>query len=1012
MKKTRLRRLRGILAATLSLALVMTPLTVGAEETNPATASEEAEEEVTLSEEAIAQLAEKAAEKNAESVKIDAESAFARLEELGIDAENIELSLGDDTASGETTDATQDNETTDATQDNTTTSPNNGTTSPNNGTASPNNEAISNNNSVTNNNPTSNNENAPKDGYTEIKMKAAVQKNNTIKIAWNAPKGAKKYKLYQRVAEGFYTSESDAWYEIPSTEYKGTAKSYTDKKFKESTETTKYLDVYKLIAYDKDGEEIGTYITAAAPLMFYVENGVATDTFDFYFSEMMSESSISYALQTAAQNKEKTDTKNPNGFQDGWTTTVASTDTYIVDKWPATKSSNISTVVGTYEKQSGQTFTSGTTYYNRVRVVYKDPSTGVEYYSAPSNVISRKDGPDKVMILDITGLKYEKGNTAANKKRANDYIASYGTMVNGEWVDGTPLSQDEFSHLTNTTTDAKNGYVFFWAKNESNIKSYQLLRCNTALGTYKSVKTYSATQETADFWKVTLPEGSIFEVEGYSVYCIHYTNFPPESTYYYAVRAVATNKAVGGYGVGLGNTTIMDQVQGTVILDATPSQLNVYWNHDDCVKQYWVYRSKNPASDYAETYIDDDGNETVADETKLNPLDLNNYKKLGTVKGTKTTTITYEDEEGNKQTEVYNRYTDKKVPKLETEYLYIIKPVYNTKSAKKLDYNLELCSSPVAGETTAYGVKVKSLSVSSTALDKIKISWKGVKNIPNYDIYRIATDSSTSAKTYLDSDGAITSAWTKVTSVKKNSTGTITWTDSTSASDLVPCQYYFYGIIPTSENPDGSAGIPTVSNRIRTVPKAVTSVKASFRATGQGARVTWSGNSSDSSAASRVGYTYSYQIKVGDASWRSAKSPYDDTSALTSGSSRTYQVRAIVTNSNGVIQAASSAVSVKFTASSNINLYDSTGTNAINTNPTTINIKKGSRVDLKARLADGTTTNLQVVCTSGANAVAVEQSISGGYLNFAFGGVNVGTQTFEVRSGNSVARKITVNVVN
>ena len=84
--------------------------------------------------------------------------------------------------------------------------------------------------------------------------------------------------------------------------------------------------------------------------------------------------------------------------------------------------------------------------------------------------------------------------------------------------------------------------IFFIGEDdESNIKSYDLMRSVSENGPYSKIKNYPLTSNMLLKLNIT--------VEGFkdlNIYAMQYTSFPMEKDYYYTVRAVSKTGSVTG----------------------------------------------------------------------------------------------------------------------------------------------------------------------------------------------------------------------------------------------------------------------------------------------------------------------------------------------------------------------------------------------------------------------------------------------------------------------------------
>lgn len=935
------RKLKTLLATVLSAALLVTPLTAFGAETpaDPAeaavTETETQEDEAELSEEAMAEIRESLSEEET----VEQEIPETLLELIGEGKSVSDNTVSDNTVSG------------------------------GDGTVSSNDPTVSGGEIIDPDTPLPE-YSTEQDAYQAIKLNAAVQKNNTVKISW-APAASYKYKSFKLFAR---LKDDSAW-STTNLLTKPNQKSYVDKtNFAASKEDANYLDVYKLECYltaDCTGDHTD-YITAAVPLLFTAETGDQVGMMNMMFSEMISSQAITYDLQVAEQNKEYDPAKAPKGFNAEQTTTVSSEELLTeADKWAIGKV-QMAAVQAVYSA-SKPGLTVDTTYFNRVKAAYT--LDGVRYISAPSNVIKYKYGPGSCLLIDIVGLKYTaKDNTGANKARYENFVKYDGS-----------ISQDEFEHVTNITTCAKNGIVIFAVPKDTNAKSFELLRSEKRVGPYKKVKAYNVSSMlNKELWKLNPTDSWIYDVfkEHYDFYALHYNSFEPEKEYVYKVRAVSQKGALGGSGdYGMSNTTELDKVQEFFGYGSSATQVDLQWRHDDCVKQYIVYRSK----------VKGDPENPVA------PEGLAGYDKIGTVSGSSVKKVTYDGE-----TYVYHVFSDKKFPgNADVDfYWYMVRPIYDTKKASDPAYNIAKCSDPDLISSTEAFAKVKALNVASDGLGKFKVTWTGLKGTKKYKLMRYIgspKDKAPVLDTTFGKDGTLVY---DIEEQGKKETASMLVRDITVEIGV----NYYYGIKPFNDRVEGQE---THSKAVKSVPSAVTNLKAAYRAYGTGARVTWAGSRTEKEVAEDQGYSYSFQIRADNGDWINWNSTtYDDTSSLAAGQTRTYFVRVRLHNSERSI--CSAEQKVVFKSGGTIQIYF--GGQPIGANPYVINLPKGTRVDLTAQSSSGSTLN--IVCTAGQNAVALQQSYNPAtnILTFAFGGVGSGSQTFVITSADGATRTIQVNV--
>ncbi len=549
-------------------------------------------------------------------------------------------------------------------------------------------------------------EGLPKDGK-EIKFKAVTQKNGKVKVSWSPKKnlGYKRYNLYRLVND-----END-----PANEWKalknGTkSKNYTDKKETVIDPDTGVKEivlktaVYKLECILADGST-EAYIAVATPRLYYAETGYDNGYAEFCVSGYAENEDLDYVTMTAAK---KGEYKKENGIvaktvvnsvETGWTIDYNVSKTVKVR---AVRPYHNTTNLGEdYQLKLG----NSAVYKASVRYDYK----GQIYESGASNAISRKVGPAKCYIAQITGV--DPADLFKSFAEENDTVSGLQGF-----------------HHSSTGTCYKHGYIAFYGiKNHVNVSRYELLRSTTPYGKYKVVKKYSLDKVKA-----------VAGMDDMSY--VEYNNFPPETTYYYAIRAVYGRSAYGGFGDGVENRTEFDKVQNAVAYDTGKGSCTVEWEHDDCAKEYWIYRAdgdivydKETDKYYYESFKErTDANGGVEyDVVKEEIADgLGAFHYVGKVKGNKTKIY---PELG---TTKYNSFTDKKGLTLGKTYSWIVRPVYKTGSKKALTEQMKTyLSDPSAASPTLVLAQAKQVKVSRYSIGQLKLTWSYIhKQIDRYEI--------------------------------------------------------------------------------------------------------------------------------------------------------------------------------------------------------------------------------------------------------------------------------------
>ena len=756
------------------------------------------------------------------------------------------------------------------------------------------------------------------DGYSKIKFKAVVQKNMTIKLSWTPSskdelqKTFKKYALFELTEDksnptGYKETQRWPMKKDGTPNNPSGSKSATLKPgfISDSNHMVNSSMIYLLKCYDKDGNVKAQYATAAAPYFLQMLSGDRNGEFEFRFTQNRDSNTMYYRLELAERKAEAT-VKNPNGFHEAWSEDYSAKylSDYSIGDYTITAKNKPLAVSMTYSKAQ-PSVTLGKAYYGRMRTIARLGNLRVT--SAPSNILSVKSGPDRCQVLDMAGIIYDKKDAKSNRnamniKRASEHINAFfeGTEV---------LSADSvYIHRGNTSVDLKSGMIFFiGVDDESNIKSYDLMRSVSENGPYKRIKNYPLTSTL--LLKLNLKDEYL---KGRNVYAMQYTSFPMEKDFFYTVRAVTRKGGVpGGYYNGEHNRTDMDLVQDFSTAEGDLTKIGLSWEHDDCVKQYWIYRSDTEFTDMTKAPVNEKG--------KPCPI--------AKVSGSKFKKIVYDDDGVN--TEIrYHIYFDKKV-QTDKKYYYFVRPVYNTtKATKDRTYNMDKCSPQVMGRASAAFAIVKPFSAANYATNSMKITFKQLKaNNENkepintkYRIYRLKVSANDKklpesmkpdvfsemkpGQTYEQFEEMINSwndaKWTEFFGKKNweyvdiyNGKGISTKTVSLYDNNVQVGQYYYYLIQFAT---DESAGqLFNYTARVRNVPLPVENVKAEYSGSGSGIKISWSRNGRDSGKAGLV-----TQISTdGGNSWKNVgnSTSYTDDS-LPRGNERTYKIRVAYTGTS------------------------------------------------------------------------------------------------------------------
>ena len=764
------------------------------------------------------------------------------------------------------------------------------------------------------------------DGYSGIKLKAAVQKNMSIKFTWSpngkddVQKTFKKYALFELVED---SSSPSGFKEIQrwplnndnSVKEPSGSRSATLKPGWENDKDSHILNssmIYLLKCYDKEGKTvIKEYVTTVAPYFLQMQSGDTTGEFEYRFTQDKNNSARFYRLEVAEKNREADD-RNPTGYHEEWSVDIngESLDIYSIGDYMIAKNNQPRAVSMTYNKKVPQAVL-GKTYYGRVQTVAY--IGGLKVISAPSNVLNVKAGPNRCYVIDIAGVYYdvndarlkpEQGRNARNIERASAHINGF--------LDGIEMISHNgiYIHEDNKGTDLKSGMIFFIGEDdESNIQSYELLRSENENGPYKSIKNYALNNNMLLKLKITSEY-----LKDYNFYAMQYSSFPLEKDFYYTVRA-KTKKGgyLGGYGNGEFNRADMDKVQGLATVDSNQTTIGLVWEHDDCVKQYWIYRSEKPFPDMTKAPV-------YEDPTKSNYLKPCPLVKIsgGSFKKTEYDV----DDDGNKELIRYHIYYDKKV-KTDVKYYYFVRPIYNTRTATNMKtpntpdlyrtYNMDKCSKEVEGKASAAYAQVKNFKASNYAAKTIRLSFSQIKTNVNgsgstgytptrYRIYRLEVDKDTKkltgdmkpdlndlylkeykSKSYEEFEnmingwseedwntkffgkyGTTANKWTRTDLVQNgqhksyiDGDGSTTKTVTVDNPATVG-KYYFYLIQFSTRKQDdptktGTAGqIFTYTSRIQNVPLPVENAKAEYSGSGSGIKIKWTYNSRDNENSGNI----------------------------------------------------------------------------------------------------------------------------------------------------------------
>ena len=580
--------------------------------------------------------------------------------------------------------------------------------------------------------------------------------------------------------------------------------------------------------------------------------------------------------------------KVPNGFQEAWSTIYSSDDsldfnatqgTYYISKKVSAMASKL-----TYDSNV-LTFALGSTYYGRVQAFAN--IRGLSVTSAPTAAKKVKAGPDRTYVIDTAGIKYDAKDPTGNTRRATAHISSAFSKD----AETEEVGSDIYVHGSNSQVCAKSGMFFFVGHDdESQIKSYELLRSTSENGPYKKVKTYAI--KSLIKCKVEDSDTNM------NVYAAQYAAFTPEQEYWYKIRAISkTGSAPGGLSMAEFVQPEEDCVQGAATISMSASKISIEWEHDDCVKQYWIYRSATPYS----------GTEARTEATGT---------PIAKVKGTSFKKLTYTDDENNKITYRYHQYNDKSVES-DVKYYYYVRPIIDTtKAASNGILYMGKISAEVMGKATPLFQAIGGFKAANYCAGKNNVTFNQAKNVNHYRVWRLRVGSSTSKLTdamkpnvfdiYNEAtDGAFDDwldakdlDWWKSFMSTHGGTGSYNWefvaeisTDGNSTkaksfrdNGVTPGRYYFYLIQGATDK--SSSAIFSYSSRVYNRPLPVNGASVSYNQSNSSVTIHYSMNDLDKNNGSLV-------VKVSKdngTTWNVAdKSSYTD-SNFPKGGARTYTI--------------------------------------------------------------------------------------------------------------------------
>ena len=687
-----------------------------------------------------------------------------------------------------------------------------------------------------------------------IKFKAATQKNQSVKLSWT-PAKAKGYKTYSvyRLNEGSTILDDEkAWTLLPKAE-NIKAKAYTDNQdiLKIGRNAAK-TGIYKLVA--KSDSATDSYVMIASPWLFKTESGEVAGTQDYYMTALKASGYLSYELQAASAK---------NGFDDNGKdkTSVIESEGLYVDSYKVNKNLAVDGVSPIYTAGGVEV---GNKFFFRTRARFKYGD--LDLVSYPSNVLSRKVGPAKCTVMDISGLTMQEQLEKMDENYFEQLKEGKDVVMSGV-------------HADSPGTCWKTGYVLFhFDGSTSGVKQFQLLRATKEDGKYSVVKKFSPSQaKPIDFkndkmqtLKENIGEAAFTQLQNYfkDCYWIDYNNFVPEVTYYYTVKAISNaGNAAGNYGPGFENTTRYEKVQNFEVGDSTGGNIYLYWKHDDCAKEYWIYRS----------------------ETQDGLKNVNVSKPLKKVKASKPL-----EEVISGNTIKYHEFYDNSV-KLETDYWYMVRPVYkaNKKTFEEFEYSVAMSDKPVQASTK--GTFINDVKTSVYSVKQVQVKWGAVVKAKNtkavIDGYQIAA--------YEDIDMKIPAGTPVI--VSKSDTKAFKKRTAVIEVPKVGKIYYFNVKPMTNGQVNDEFGLGA-KEPCATHPLKVAGLKASKQSGSlfaRGAKVTFKLNEKDQPYADGLSYVIlSDGVMVDSGEFYSflSKEAYIDSEYLSRGTWRNYKVYAVYTD--------------------------------------------------------------------------------------------------------------------
>ena len=541
-----------------------------------------------------------------------------------------------------------------------------------------------------------------------ISFKALTQKDQSVKLSWTPSKtsGYKTFALYRLKDDATDLEDAGSWKTLMDPGSK--KKAYTDKDNVYSVGANPAKSgVYKLTANHGAGDT--SYIMVAAPWLYKTESGEAVGTQDFTFTALRKSQALSYNLEIASVNKEKE--KDPNGFGDPTRVTSVRSEDAETSQYTIKKGLTSEAAKTLYGAEAPRI---GVKYFFRVKSVFAYRNLTVTSYA--SNVLNRKVGPAKCTVFSIDGLSLHDQIEQTEASHIADMFA------------GKDIPSLQGVHADSDGTCWKKGYITFRYEGDFNdVKEFQLLRSTTEDGKLKVVRKYSTSNSTlfgklndADYARMNeLRVEALGTEQGEKYYSymkdyyekclwVEYDDFTPEVEYYYTMRAVSkTGNVTGDCGPVMLNKTKFEKVQNLIVVDSGCNSIYLAWKHDDCAKEYWVYR---------DTVSGNFKNVTGATKPVLK------------VKGSKYEEIDIPNAEGEAITQKTHIAYDMTAGGGK-EYYYMVRPIYkNNKSDNYQKFSYAVACSEEAVKATIGELYVKTITPAVYSVKQLQVKWSGVVN--------------------------------------------------------------------------------------------------------------------------------------------------------------------------------------------------------------------------------------------------------------------------------------------